>query len=139
MLIEAKSKVARIIDGKTRKRVETFIMDAELFTAVEYRVMSLLSQEQSEGTVDNFEIQSLRISPIKEVCIQYQGNSAFIASLKDIFVADDGIEKPLRYKVLLWANNLSEANTRTQELAAQGYDMHIEGIKEVNYEYLELE
>lgn len=139
MLIEAKSKVARIIDGKTRKRVETFIMDAELFTTVEYRVMSLLSLGQSEGTVDNFEIQSLRISPIKEVCIQYQGNSAFIASLKDTFVADDGTEKPLHYKVLLWANNLSEANTRTQELAAQGYDMHIEGIKEVNYEYLELE
>ena len=136
MLIEAKSKVARIIDGKIRKKAETFIMDAELFTTVEYRVMTMLSQEQSEGTVNSFEIQSLRISPIKEVCTQYQGNSAFIASLKDIFITEDGTEKPLRYKVLLWANTLSEANTHTQELAAQGYDMHIEGIKEVDYEYL---
>ena len=136
MLIEAKSKVARIIDGKIRKKAETFIMDAELFTTVEYRVMTILSQEQSEGTVDSFEIQSLRISPIKEVCTQYQGNSTFIASLKDVFIAEDGTEKPLRYKVLLWANTLSEANTHTQELAAQGYDMHIEGIKEVDYEYL---
>ena len=137
MLVEVKAKVARIIDGKTRKRTETFIVeDCDLFSNAEYRVMSSLIHEQEEGTVSSSEIISLRISPIKEVCQEFQGNSTFIATLKDIFHADDGTEKPLRYKVLIWADTLSQAHHNTQTLAQQGYDMHIEGIKEVEYEYL---
>ena len=42
----------------------------------------------------------------------------------------------MKYKVLLWANNLSQANTYVQELASQGYNMNIEGIKEVEYTYI---
>ena len=142
MLIEVKVKVARIIDSKVRKRTETYLMDKELFSEAEYEVMSSLSQEVEAGTVDSFEIQSLRISPIKEVCDQWlqdytlSGYPAFIATLKDIFHADDGTEKVLKYKVLLWAQNHSQALQRVQELAHQGYDMQIEGIKQVDYEYL---
>ena len=142
MLVEVKVKVARIIDGKTRKRTETYLMDKELFSEAEYGVMSSLSQEVEVGTVDSFEIQSLRISPIKEICDQWMqdytlsGYPAFIATLKDIFHTDDGTEKILKYKVLLWAENHSQALQRVQELAHQGYDMQIEGIKQVDYEYL---
>lgn len=136
MLVEVKAKVARVIDAKTRKRTETFLMDAELFTNVEYRVMSLLSQEQTEGTVEDFEVQSLRVSPIKEICTQFQGDFTFIATLKDIFHEEDGTEKTLRYKVLLWANSLTEANHNVQLLSHEGYDMQVEGIKQVDYEYL---
>ncbi len=143
MLVEVKAKVARIIDGKTRKRTETFIVpDCELFVNAEHQVMQSLIEEQDGGLVDNFEVQSLRISPIKEVCTQWledytlQGYPSFIATLKDIFHDDNGNEKSLKYKVLLWANSHSQALQRVQELARQGYDMHIEGIKEVNYEYL---
>lgn len=143
MLVEVKAKVARIIDGKTRKRTETFIVpDCELFVNAEHQVMQSLIEEQDSGLVDNFEVQSLRISPIKEVCTQWlndytlSGYPSFIATLKDIFHDDNGNEKSLKYKVLLWANSHSQALQRVQELARQGYDMHIEGIKEVNYEYL---
>ena len=136
MIIEVKVKVARIIDGKTRKRAETFITDCELFAQAEYAVMNALSNDQSQGIVDNFEIQSIRISPIKEIYHQFTGESNFIATLKDIFHADDGTEKTLKYKILLWANSPQEALTNTVSLARQGYDMQIEGIKEVNYEYV---
>lgn len=143
MLIEVKVKVARIIDGKIRKKTETYIVpNCELFVNAEHAVMTYLTDDQNGGLVDNFEIQSIRISPIKEVCTQWlndytlSGYPAFIASLTDIFHADDGTEKTLRYKVLLWARDHSQALHRVQELARQGYDMHIEGIKEVNYEYL---
>lgn len=145
MLIEVKVKVARIIDSKTRKRTETYLMDKELFSEAEYEVMSSLSQEVEEGIVDSFEIQSLRISPIKEVCDQWlqdytlSGYPAFIATLKDIFHADDGTEKVLKYKVLLWAQNHSQALQRVQELTHQGYDMQIEGIKQVDYDYINRE
>lgn len=138
MLIEVKVKVARIIDGKARKRTETFVIDKEVFAEAELAVIAALSEEQNDGYVDAFEIQSLRISPIKEVCTQWLDPSVFtfIATLKDTFHADDGTEKTLRYKVLLWAGSHAEALSNVQQLARQGYDMQIEGIKQVDYEYL---
>jgi hypothetical protein len=138
MLIEVKAKVSRIIDSKLRKRTETYLIDKELYAEAEYAVMSSLANEQELGTVESSEIISLRQSPIKEICEDTMPGSAFtfIATLKDIFHDDNGNEKSMRYKVLLWANDLSQANQRTQQLARQGYDMQIEGIKQVEYEYL---
>ena len=138
MLIEAKAKVSRIIDSKLRKRTETYLLDKELYAEAEYAVMSSLANEQELGTVDSSEIISLRQSPIKEICEDTMPGSAFtfIATLRDIFHDDNGNEKSMRYKVLLWANDLSQANQRAQQLARQGYDMQIEGIKQVEYEYL---
>ena len=143
MLIEAKVKVSRIIDGKTRKRTETYLVpDCELFVNAEHQVMHHLAEEQESGLIECSEIQSLRISPIKEVCDQWLedyiigGDPAFIATLKEIFHADDGTEKTLKYKVLLWASSHSRALQRVQALARQGYDMQIEGIKQVDYDYL---
>ena len=138
MLIEVKVKVARIIDGKTRKRTETYIKpDCELFVEAEQAVMERLAQEQADGVLEDFEIQSLRISPIKEVCTQFNGEFEYIATLTDTFHADDGTEKVMKYKVFLWANGHSDAVRNIQTLVRQGYDMHIEGIKEVDYEYLD--
>jgi len=137
MLIEVKVKVARVIDGKVRKRTETYVVDnCELFVNAEHVVMSVLSEEQSSGTVDNFEIQCLKISPIKEVCTEYSGEFSYMATLRDVFITDDGTEKELKYKVLLWADSLSEAMARTNVFTRQGYDMNVDGLKEVNYEYL---
>ena len=138
MLIEVKAKVSRTIDSKLRKRTETYLIDKELYAEAEYAVMSSLANEQELGTVDSSEIVSLRQSPIKEICEDTMPGSAFtfIATLRDIFHDDNGNEKSMRYKVLLWANDLSQANQRTQQLARQGYDMQIEGIKQVEYEYL---
>ena len=143
MLIEVKVKVSRIIDGKTRKRTETYLVpDCELFVNAEHQVMHHLAEEQESGLIECSEIQSLRISPIKEVCDQWLedytigGDPAFIATLKEVFHVDDGSEKTLKYKVLLWASCHSHALQRIQELARQSYDMQIEGIKQVDYEYL---
>ena len=107
MLVEVKAKVTRIIDSKTRKRNETFIVNnCELFVEAEHAVLGNLTSDQEQGLVEDFEIQSLRISPIKEVCTEYAGESSFIATLKDVFLTDDGTEKPMKYKVLLWADSL---------------------------------
>ena len=141
MLVEVKVKVARVIDGKIRKRTETFIVDKELFAEAEYKVTAILSEDLEAGLVEGFEIQSLRISPVKEVCDQWfedytgSGYPAFIATLKEIWLTDDGTEKTLKYKVLLWASNHAQALQRVTEHARQGYDMQIEGIKQVDYEY----
>ena len=138
MLIEVKVKVARIIDGKTRKRTETYVLDKEVFADAEYQVWSTLIAEQNAGTVEIFEIQSLKLSQIKEIDEQTLNSvlPSFIATLIDIFLQDDGTEKKIKYKVLLWADNLTAANRRANELSHQGYNMLIESIKQVDYEYL---
>ena len=137
MLIEVKVKVARIIDGKTRKRTETYILDKQFFSEAEYRVTAELNEEQNSNLISSFEIISLRQSSIKEVCTQYTGNIPYVATLIDIFLDDAGNEKTIKYKVLLWAEDLHQAHDCAQNLVQQGYDLHIESIKEVNYIYLE--
>lgn len=136
MLIEVKTKVTRIEGKKYKRVITTFILDRELFSQAEYTVTELLENEKKNGTVFDYEIQSLKCSSIKELATQYTGENTFVVTLTDIFTDDEGNEKPLKYKVLLWAKDLSEAWERTKEISEQGYDMHIEGIKEVNYEYL---
>lgn len=136
MLIEVKAKVAWKIDGKIKKKIETYIIDEEVFAQAEYAVMSHLEQYKSDGEVEDFEITGLKLSIVKEIITQYEGDYTFIATLRDTTLLDDGSEKVIKYKVLLWANNIAEAMTHTREIAQQGYDMQIDGLKEVNYTHL---
>ncbi len=136
MLIEVKAKVAWKIDGKVKKKIETYIIDEEVFAQAEYAVMSHLEQYKSDREVEDFEITGLKLSIVKEIITQYEGDHTFIATLRDTTLLDDGSEKIIKYKVLLWANNIAEAMTHTREIAQQGYDMQIDGLKEVNYTHL---
>lgn len=136
MLIEIKVKVTRLINNKKRKSLETYLIEKEFFAEAEYAITDFLNNQINEGNVKTFDILSLRLTPIKEVATQYGGTSSFIATLKDIFHDNEGNEKAIKYKVLLWANDLSSATSRVRELQREGYDMLIEGLKEVNYTYL---
>lgn len=140
MLIEVKAKVNRVVNSSARKHIETFLLDADFFTQAEYAVTSLLSSQQHSGLVENtvidFSIQSLRLSPVKEIASQFSGDYSFIATLRDTFLSDDGTEKPLRYKVLLFADDLDSATVNARSLQRQGYDMLIESLRQVDYTYL---
>lgn len=137
MLIEVKVKVTRIIDTKKRKKLETYILNKDFFSEAEYKVTEILNTQHDEGEVDSFEIQSLKLSTIKEIANQYEGQYSFLATLKNIYHDDNGNEKSMRYKVLLWADDLTSATHNARELQRQGYDMQIEGLKEVNYTYIQ--
>lgn len=136
MLIEVKAKVTWKIDGKVKKKIETYILDKEVFAEAEYEVLSLLNQDKIDGEVEDFEITGLKLSVVKEIITQYEGDHTFIATLRDTTLLDDGSEKVIKYKVLLWDNNIAEAMTHTREITQQGYDMQIDSLKEVNYTYL---
>ena len=137
MLIEVRVKVTRIIDTKKRKKLETYILNKSFFSEAEYKVTEILNTQHDEGEVDSFEIQSLKLSTIKEIADQYEGQYSFLATLKDIYHDDNGNEKSMRYKVLLWADDLTSATHNARELQRQGYDMQIEGLKEVDYTYVQ--
>lgn len=138
MLTEAKVKIARTIDNRIKKSIETFVLDCEFFAQAEYTVMQILQPDMEEngGPIHEAEVLQIRRSTLKEIATQYQGGRSFIATLIDLWVDDNGNEKKLRYKVLLWAEDLSEATDRARQLQREGYDMLIEGVKEVNYTYI---
>lgn len=139
MLIEVKAKVSWIIDSKIKRKQETYILDKEVFAEAEYAVMNILNTHQTEGTVDTFEITGLKQSVVKEIITDYTGDYSFIASLRDTMLMDDGSEKTIKYKVLLWADSITEAMTHAREIAQQGYNMQIDSLKEVNYTYLNMQ
>lgn len=139
MLIEVKVKVSWIIDSKIKRKQETYILDKEVFAEAEYAVMNILNTHQTEGTVDSFEITGLKQSVVKEIITDYTGDYSFIATLRDTVHQDDGSEKQIKYKVLLWANNIAEAMNHAREIVQQGYDMQIDSLKEVNYTYLNMQ
>lgn len=137
MLIELKVKTKRTDStGKTRKKTETYLINKDFFAEAEYAITEILTEETNSHLLDEFEILSLKISQLKEIATQYQGENPFIISLKDVFHEDDGTEKYTKYKVLLWADSLTEANSRAHELSMQGYDMLIESIKQVEYVFI---
>lgn len=137
MLIELKVKTKRTDStGKTRKKTETYLINKDFFAEAEYAITEMLTAETNSHLLDEFEILSLKISQLKEIATQYQGENPFIISLKDVFHEDDGTEKYTKYKVLLWADSLTEANSRAHELSMQGYDMLIESIKQVEYVFI---
>lgn len=137
MLIELKVKTKRTDStGKTRKKTETYLINKDFFAEAEYAITEMLTEETNSHLLDEFEILSLKISQLKEIATQYQGENPFIISLKDVFHEDDGTEKYTKYKVLLWADSLTEANARAHELSMQGYDMLIESIKQVEYVFI---
>lgn len=136
MLVDVRAKVAWIIDDKIKKQTETFILDADTFSQAEYAIMQELNAKKEVNLIDDYEILYLKVSATKEVYTQYEGEYSYVITLKDTTLQDDGSEKSIKYKVLLWASSITDAMSHAREIAAQGYDMQIDGLKEVNYIYL---
>lgn len=134
MLIEVKTKTKRTIDNKTKTYSETYLVDKELFAEAEYAVMQHLSA--AEGGIVSYEIGGLKLSPIKELYHVGEGENTYISTLIDSFTDDKGNVKTNKYKVLLWADSIAEANTRSQAFAREGYDMKVEGLTEKEITYL---
>jgi len=136
MLIEVKAKVKRLVDDRTRSKTETFLTDKEVYGEAELAVMQLLA---SETDVAEYSILSLKASPIKELYNVEEngaeGADTYVATLVDSFTDDKGNVKAIKYKVLLWADSIAQANQRTQAFVRQGYDLFVEGLsaKEITY------
>jgi len=136
MLIEVKTKTKRTVNDRSKTFFETYLVDKEIFAEAELSVFQALT---SDSTVEGFEILSLRISSIKELYHVNDGDSSYIATLTESYVDEEGVVKTLRYRVLLWADSLAQANARTQEFAREGYDMNVESITAKDISYLQTE
>ena len=139
MLIETRVKISKEIDHKLRRYVVTYLSDNENLVDALATVIIHISGLEESGEIVDADILSTKQSSIREVATQFDGDKAYIATLKDIWIDEVGDEKTLRYKVMLRAADLTECNSRVQQLSREGYDMQIESLVEMNIEYIEPE
>ena len=136
MLTETKVKTRKEIDGKSIKGTANFLTDSETLVDALATVINHLNVMQSSHLIEDADIISCKQSSIKEVATQFEGDKSYVATLKDTWIDEVGDEKTMRYKVLLYAADLTECNQRVQELSREGYDMKVESLTEVEMEYL---
>ena len=137
MLTETRVKTRKEIDGKSIKGTANFLTDSDTLVDALATVINHLNVMQSSHLIEDADIISCKQSSIKEVATQFEGDKSYIATLKDIWIDEvSGDEKAIRYKVLLYANDLTECIQRVQELSREGYNMKVESLTEVEMEYL---
>ena len=119
MLYEIK---ARYTDGDKTVKVH-YLLDAQLFAQAEAKVYEQL-KDKSDVDVIN-----IKRSTIKEVIRVDNDLDYYVATISDTYTDDKGNEKIIRYKQLLPAANIGEAQKAITEFLEQGYDMDLDAIK----------
>lgn len=120
MLYEIKARYTTD-HGKTVK--VHYLLDVELFAQAEVKVYEQLKDKKDVDVV------SIKRSTIKEVIKVDNDLDYYVATLSDIFVDDKGKEIIIRYKQLIPAANIGEAQKAITEFLEQGYDMNLDAIK----------
>lgn len=120
MLYEIKARYTT--DGGKTVKVH-YLLDAQLFAQAEAKVYEQL-KDKSDVDVIN-----IKRSTIKEVIRVDNDLDYYVATLSDIFIDDKGKEITFRYKQLIPAANIGEAQKAITEFLEQGYDMNLDAIK----------
>ena len=120
MLYEVKARYTTD-HGKTVK--VHYLLDAECFWEAELNTL-----KQLEGKVD-VDVVSIKRSTIKEVIRVDNDLDYYVATISDTYTDDKGNEKIIRYKQLIPAANIGEAQKAVTEFLEQGYDMNLDAIK----------
>lgn len=108
------------LDDKMVK--EQYLIEAqEFFANAEHEMYKQFS------TCDNLDVTKIKRSNIKEVANQRNQptDKVWIAQMQDVFVDDDGEEKPIKYKVAFFSDTYDNANAFIIEYAKQGYQMSL--------------
>lgn len=108
------------LDDKAVK--EQYLIEAqEFFANAEHEMYKRFS------TCNNLDVTKIKRSNIKEVANQRNQptDKVWIAQMQDVFVDDDGEEKPIKYKVAFFSDTYDNANAFIIEYAKQGYQMSL--------------
>ena len=120
MLYEIKARYTAD-DDKTVK--VHYLLDAELFAQAEATVYEQLKDKKDVDVVN------ITRSTIKEVIRVDNDLDYYVATLSEIYIDDKGKEIIFRYKQLIPAANIGEAQKAITEFLEQGYDMDLDAIK----------
>lgn len=119
MMYEVK---ARYTDSDKTVKVH-YLLDVELFAQAEAKVYEQLKDKKDVDVV------SIKRSTIKEVIKVDNDLDYYVATVSDTYFDDKGNEKIIRYKQLLPAATIGEAQEAITDYLKQGYDMRLDAIK----------
>lgn len=128
MIYEA--HITYVIDNdkgvEVTKKENYVILDADRFCQVEDWLFDKFSE-----THDCFDVVAVKRTKIMEVANVRKGDDDLIwcAELQDVFHDDDGSEKMLRYKILLFAKTFDGAKAFISDYIKQGYDLSLISLK----------
>lgn len=126
MYYEITMKIKRMTDkGVEKEMTERYITDCALFGEAEAKGLHLLADYSLEG-----DVVAIRRSNVREIVNESEDKEFFFrATIVDIFIDDNEKEKELKYNVLVKADNLAEATSKTKEFLRQGYgDLSFDGV-----------
>lgn len=129
MFYEIAIKVSRLQEnGKEKDVIERYITDCELFAEAEATGMREYSDYQLKG-----DVVAIKRSNIYEIVNQSNNDNEklFKAKIVSIFVDESGKEKEQPYHVLVWAEDMNDANQKMNEYMKQDMqDLLFKEVKE---------
>ena len=133
MLYEAKVSYKTINDeGVEVLKKEWYVVEkCVVFANVEERIYGVFDY----STIKDVDVTDIKRSRIKELANE-RGSSEeklFMAEVQDIFLTDDGQEKPIKYKILFFSLNIENALSFINDYMEQGYDMSLVCLKETKF------
>lgn len=119
-----------IDNGKEKVKKEKFVFDkCESFGEVEQKAIDLFDH------LSEMEVIAIKQSKVKEIVNykKYQDEKIFDATLRDVFVDEDGNEKYINYHILLCAKTFDNAKDLVSQYLKQGYDITLVTLKETSF------
>lgn len=111
---------------------ENYIVENRLtFTQVEERLY-----EEFESLYKDLDVTAIKRSRLREIVNERQDviEKIFFATIADIFVEDNGVEKEMKYVVALFAKDMQDAHIKVKDYMAQGLnDMTLKQLKETKF------
>lgn len=119
-----------IDNGKEKVKKEKYVFDkCESFGEVEQKAIDLFDH------LSEMEVVAIKQSKVKEI-VNYkkcQDEKIFDATLRDVFVDEDGNEKYINYHILLCAKTFDNAKDLVSQYLKQGYDLTLVTLKETSF------
>lgn len=119
-----------IDNGKGKVKKEKYVFDkCESFGEVEQKAIDLFDH------LSEMEVVAIKQSKVKEIVNykKYQDEKIFDATLRDVFVDEDGNEKYINYHILLCAKTFDNAKDLVSQYLKQGYDLTLVTLKETSF------
>lgn len=116
-------------NGNDKTMKQNFILDnIELFGEAEEM---LYKYGQS---LTACEVIAIKRSKVKEIANNRgsEQDKVWLAEVEDVFLSDEGEEKSIKYKILLYAKSFDSAMKVMDQFLAQGYSMTLVTIKRTN-------
>lgn len=114
-------------EKQTEKSVkENFIInEAESFSSAELQAFGYCM------AFKDAEVVAIKQSKIKEIANERKNtdDTLWLAEMQDVFIDDNGNEKPTKYRVLFHSQTYESANAFITDYAKQGYDMQLVSLK----------